>query len=54
MQDKFMKKFPYFGRTAVHTFGMPLHADGKRMVFDLDRFDRIILGAGADGYILTR
>ena len=49
-----MKEFPHFGRTAVHTFGMPLHADGKRMVFYLDRFDGIILGAGTDGYVLSR
>ena len=48
-----MKKFPHFGRMAVHTFGMPLHADSKRMILYLDCLDCIILRACADNYILS-
>mgnify|MGYP005806216579 FL=1 len=48
-----MKKFSHFRRTAVHTFRMPLHADGKRMVLYLDGLDGAILGAGTDAYILS-
>ena len=53
MENKFMKKFPHFGRMAVHTFGMPLHADSKRMILYLDCLDCIILRACADNYILS-
>lgn len=48
-----MKKFSHFGRASVHTFGMPLYADGKRMSLYLDCLDGAVLGTGTDGYVFS-
>ena len=48
MRDEFMKKVPHFPGGAVHAFGMPLHADGKRMGVQFDRLNRAVLRMSAD------
>ena len=48
-----MKKFSHFGRASVHTFRMPLYADGKRMSLYLDCLDGAVLGTGTDGYVFS-